>query len=537
MDAADWFTVITGSIALAAFLGAVPLVGRFVLEVRMWFAKLSLGTQVNRMTPRNSRRSRALWAAWVQTSSLTAGTPHTAADELQWLADATGADQVITFSAERHTDYAALARAYRRYATTLRMRVLLFGSGQPLLERVADVAEGVAEILAISADRSPVDSSGRVVVSKQHITSGYVSARPGVNQELSSILELEELRIDGRFADHHLQVSWLQEHSRRPRRLGEAGDQPREYDGLLPRLIDHRYERDLSSGNYRLHLQLGEIYYSDYKKVSDPDSKLQEEPGDPPEALLTLSLLPVTRDGYMIFAQRGKLTYYPECWGPGAGGNLEISRPGRPNPDTDPHGVVDPLRAIAREAQEEIGLFLPIERIRSMGLVRLSNSEEKGTWLLTTTATTDLSLPELARATNAADPVNGRWEVGESLAAVPVPRSREAAEDLISWALHNRGVMPHLAASLLKLIVAEGSVDPCTLSPRPSDATELPPGGLKFRFGEELVTGPASTDGSAVPARPAAKPGIRTAWSSLGARVLATATALPRRESGDPDGR
>lgn len=495
MDVADWFTVITGAIALTAFLGAVPVVGRFVLEIRMWLAKVSLAIQVNRMAPQGGRRPQALWVAWVQTSSLTAGTPYTAADELQWLTSASGADQSITFSTEHHTDFAPLARSYRRYATTLRMRALLFGSGQPLLERVADVAEDVAEVLAIRADHTPVDSNGRVVVVKQHITTGYVSARPGVNSELSSALELEELTIDDRFTDHYLQVSWLQEHSRRPRRLKTAGDQPREYDGLLPRLVEHRYERDLSSGNYRLHLQVGEIYYSEYKKLSTPGRRSQEQSEKSQKALLTLSLLPVTRDGHMIFAQRGKLTYYPECWGPGAGGNLEISRPGRTNPDTDRHGVVDPLRAIAREAQEEIGLFLPIERIRSMGLVRLSNSEEKGTWLLTTTAVTDLSLPELARSTIAADPIDGRWEVGESLAAVPVPRSREAAEDLLSWALHNRGVMPHLAASLLKLIAAEGSLDPRTVSPRPSDEAELPPGGLKFRFGEELVIGPTSTAG------------------------------------------
>lgn len=409
------------------------------------------------------------------------------AEELQWLTKAVSEDQCVTFSSKHWSDFDGLASGYRRYAATLRTRALLFGSGQPLLDRVADVAEEVAEVLAENTSHRPVESNERVVKTRRQLTTGYISTRKSTNREISSTLLLEELNIDGGFADHHLQVSWLQEHSPFPRPLDDDGNEPREYNGLLPRLIGHRYERDLASGNYRLHLHLGEIYFRTYQKeYGTPSANLPGGVDESPGGLLTLSLLPVTRDGHMILAQRGTLSFYPECWGPGAGGNLEVMGPGRANPDADPNGIINPLRAIAREAREEIGLSLPIEQIRSLGLARLSNSEERSTWLLATTATIDLSLQEFTRTTLNADPVNGRWEVGKNLAAVPVPRTRKSAEDLLSWTLRNPRAMPHLSVTLLKLITTAWPLDPVTVAPRPSDEEELPPGGRSFRFGDQL---------------------------------------------------
>ena len=487
MDVADWFTVITGSIAVAAFLGSVPMVGRFVLKARIWSAKTSLSRRVNRMAHPAGRRPQAHRKAWMQARLLTGGTPYTAADELQWLTNTVGTDQSVTFSIEHCPDSGELARGYRRYATTLRMRALLFGSGQPLLDRVAGVVDEVAEILEVNADHVPVNGDARVTVARQQVTTGYVSTRPGTDRNLSSVLSLEELKIDGRFAEHRLHVSWLQELSRLPRRAKDIGDQPREYDGLLPRLVHHRYERDLSSGSYRLHLQLGETYYTDHKRNSTPPAVPPIEVEDSHGGLLTFCVLPITRDGHLILAQRSGLSYYSHCWGPGAGGNLEITSPGRTNPDADPTGVINPLRAIAREAHEEIGLFLPIERIRSMGLVRLSNSEEDGTWLLATTVTTDLSLDELTQKTIEADLIHGRWEVGDCLASVPLPRSPAAAEGLLSWALRNERAMPHLTASLLKLITSEWPLDPLRVFPRPSDKAQLPPRARMHGFGQKAA--------------------------------------------------
>lgn len=493
-DVSAWASVITGLIAVTALLGSFPTVARFVLQSRIGRAKAPVSAHLRRTALRRGTRSRARRAHRAQARAIATGAFYTAADELQWLTDTLCLDRSFSFDETRRGHFEALASCYRRYATSLRLRNFLFGGGQPILDRVADVADRTADILGVNADHQGVapGRKGRTAVATCQVTTGYVSQSRGADHEVPSLIHLERLEIDGRHVDHYLQVSWLQELSRQPRPPAVPGAEPREYNGLLPRLLGHRYERDLSTGNYRLHVELGEIYYADYRKVSRPRPAACDPGAGAGPSLLTISVLPVTRDGHVVLAQRGGLSVYPGCWGPGAGGNLEIFRPGRPNPDVDPHGVIDPLRAIAREAREEIGLELDPERVHPLGLARLANSEEYGTWLLPTMAPLSLTLEELARATAGADAVNGRWEVGRYLAAVPVPQDQEAAENLLSWALHNEQAMPHLTASLVLLTssVSDTGLLPHAVTPRPSDDRPLPPGALRFRVGEDI--GPAN---------------------------------------------
>jgi len=415
------------------------------------------------------------------------------ADEVQWLTGTRGETMTFTFAELDPAVVRDLAERYRTFAAKLTVRTFLLGGRQPIFEHVADTANRVSVALDAKANKYPaVDKSNpKVELASIELPTGYISRRDDLSSRAVSRIGLQQLVADRKPVSVDLDVSWFKDKPHHPEDMPGNLSHGREYNGYLPALRALKFERDLSLGNYSLHVELGGTYYSEHQELSKPGEAadsftLLENTLVGKPSLLTLVTLPVTKDGYLIFAERGDIAYYPRCWGPGVGGNLEIPRTGGPSSDLDDNGVIDPKRAVVREAQEEIGVRIQPERVNTLGIARVANAEEVGTWILVTSTFTDLSLEEIADATVSASLVDGRWEVCDYLLAVPVPRSSRGVESLLSWALRNPSVMPHLTAALILFFGADRFAYQLHIRKHACDRRTLPPGGMRFRFGQQL---------------------------------------------------
>lgn len=495
---AEFFTVVTGAIAVIAVLGSVSLVTRAIVIVRLFLAKLRIALVLRRSAPAAVGSLALLLSILKQAHSITGGARHDLAEELKWLSTVSGSVDSITFDLRTRGSLTGLSKQYGRVASGLQIRTLLFGGSQPVLEHVARVARQTASSLGNGAINLPLAHlDGRMPAPlwlKQR--TSYRSERPEVVPDIPSVVHVEAFELEDQGVAHELHVSWIVGQGELQEVAPTSPRHPRQYNGLLPRLTRHRYERSVANGNYRLHLELGDIFYEDHLVRSDPRSHIPPDESDYSSALLTLSVLPLTIDGYLIVAKRGDIAYYPKCWGPGAGGNLEIPTFGSAVEDLDEYGVIDPLKAVVRETREELGLVLDTSQVQPLGLARISNAEEHGTFLMPALAMTGLTLPELARATAHSNAVSGRWEIGDQLAAVPAPRTRQQAANLLSSAIDATDCMPHLVANLMQFI---SFATPLRLSEclpaadrrrsRRKRPWQLPEGSISFAPGSETPGG------------------------------------------------
>lgn len=486
-DLSSLATLLTFAIALLAAVLSVPFVAREFIAWRIVRGKRRIVKLLATFPEvRNGRAIRG--SLWVQARSITRGDNYAAADELQWLSQGLGAPTTFTFATLDAAKVRALGEHYRSFAAKLTVRTFLLGGSQPIFEHVAGVAAQTAAVLDDKANRHAVrkDTGRGIRVADVHLLTGYKSANGSELDAIPSQIRIHQLMVSNKTVAVELAVSWYKERIKHPEEEAAGMVHGREYDGYLPSLRERRFERDRSTGNYSLHVELGGVSYSQHKKESRIAGDVPPLGTISAPRLLTLATLPITSDGFLIFAQRGDTPYYPRCWGPGAGGNLEIPRGDGRNSDLDSRGVIDPLRAAAREAQEELGVELSHERVSSLALVRIGNAEEYGTWLLATSAFTGLTVEGIAAATIEASLVDGRWEVGEKLAAVPVPRERPEVLALLSWALRNANVMPHLAAVLVAFFGEAEHAATHGIPESDSDSNALPPNALEFTFGEHL---------------------------------------------------
>lgn len=451
---ADLFTIVTGVIAVIAVVGSVSRVTRAIVITRLIFAKFRIALFLRRSAPDVIGTVPLLSSILRQAHAITGGRSYSLAQELEWLSTVCRAKHSVAFDLRHRALLAELSDLYSRLGSGLQIRTLLLGGSQPVLEQVAAVARRTAVSLGEGAINLPLNhmSGSMPAPSWLRQVTSYESKRLERAEGVPSVVEVETFHLRGAGVAHGLHVSWSGHGKDVSEAPQGAPEHPRQYNGLLPRLTNHRYERSLANGNYRLHVELGEIYYDAHVRESDPRLPMGLDETVFPSALLTLSILPITTDGFLIVARRGEIAFYPDCWGPGAGGNLEIPTFGSAVEDTDQDGVIDPLKAVARETREELGLVLHTDQVQPLGLARISNAEERGTYLLPTLAATGLTLRELSRATAQSNAVSGRWEIGDVLAAIPLPRSVEEAADLLGWALGSPECMPHLAANLMQLI-------------------------------------------------------------------------------------
>jgi 8-oxo-dGTP pyrophosphatase MutT (NUDIX family) len=360
----------------------------------------------------------------------------------------------------------ALSNGYRGLALRLRGRGLFGGGTSLLIESLAQVCEDLARHLATNATFAagePGSSSNLEVVAHQgdaHLEFAHLRAKdaPGVGiDDLAVTYVPRRLVVPDTLSDKiaHLdgittESLRLSEHERRELDKRFEG---KTFDGVLPSLKAARLERDPASGRRRLHCVLAEASFSSVMAshyvgesgVGRRRSDLRSEAG-----LLTLAILPVTRDGLFVLTTRTEhVSVTTGKVSPAVTGNLEMRDRTGLAVDRDANGLPDPLLALARECREELGLQVVRDRIEILGTLRFASPSEVGTTVLLTTVDLDVELQDVADGSRDADRIEGAWESHEAITGVPVPRNTQERLALLAWTLTNPAHVPHLTGCLV----------------------------------------------------------------------------------------
>jgi hypothetical protein len=478
MHFADWVSLAPAAIAVYAVFSAWRAQPAWLMLRRRHAAMKSLG-----IVRADSKR---------RVKEIIHGRANSPADELNWLATgypAKGAGGThgpenpmpFTFAATA-TELEHLAAAYGSYAADLQRGSFLGTTAVPVVEREAEMALKTSTLLAEAAAGGGFNG-GR---DSSHLRV----ATPAVGRTLEW-WQLPDARTGTLAYDTF--VSYRR-HRLRPEYAGPAASAPLEmpgletenmdasgteraflrrklegqhsFDGVLPRLVDWRTERDNGNGRLRLHLALAETTYAavlldHYPRSPDEVADSRREVAGSQARLLTLSAMIVTTDRMMIFAGRSKHAgSHPEKFGPAVNGNLELRPRKGILSDSDEFGLPDPRRALARESAEELGLALDPERIQMLGLGRFSlRGKEVGTHVFLALAQPGVTADQVAAGIRDADPMEGRWELGGKFLAAPLPRDEEGVEPAISWLLHDTSLTPHATLAGIATIARYFPVD------------------------------------------------------------------------------
>jgi 8-oxo-dGTP pyrophosphatase MutT (NUDIX family) len=393
--------------------------------------------------------------------------------ELDWLdevARAAGASTPVAYyglaGSTIEDSLSALSDAYGSLALRLRGRGLFGGGTSLLLENLAHVGEDLSRHLArnatfaagtpgVSSNLDVVAHQGESLLELAHLRRKeapgigiddlavtYVPRRLVVRDSLSEKLaRLDRIPTDQVDLDEH--------------ELTELGKRfaGKTFDGVLPSLKAARIERDPASGRRRLHCVLAEASYSSVMAshyVGDlgagrTRAELKGEAG-----LLTLAILPVTRDGFFVLTTRTEhVSVTAGKVSPAVTGNLEMRDRTGLSVDRDANGLPDPLLALGRECREELGLDVGREQIEILGTLRFSSPSEVGTTVLLTTTELDVLLQDVADGSRNADRIEGAWESDDVIIGIPLPRNAQERLDLLAWTLTNPGHVPHLTGCLI----------------------------------------------------------------------------------------
>jgi hypothetical protein len=242
---------------------------------------------------------------------------------------------------------------------------------------------------------------------------------------------------------------------------GLAGSNPLEFDGVLPRWhgAGFRVEIDRVTGRQKLHLSLAETTYFAFLATQVPESA--ERAGDDAlcSRLLTLNLLAMDEHDVLVLPRRSDYVVHAGCFTGTVSGNCElVSREGLAA-DLDGDGLPDLLRAIRREAREELGIDLTGEtsKLGVLGVFEVNGETELGTHVLVATARIRGAAQDFRICRSAPDPVEGLWELGDQFMTIDIVRilkDRDAAEKFICWIRTSPEITANAAGSLLLLLIA-----------------------------------------------------------------------------------
>lgn len=405
----------------------------------------------------------------------------------------------------------SLSTAYRSLALRLKGRGLLGGGTSPLLDNVAEVGEGLARLLAknatFAAGRLEASACLRLEIqqatTRLELSSLRPTDAPGAGADDLAVTYVPRRMVVAKTVSQ--KIAELDGIPRQPLELDERElellgkrFEGKTFDGVLPSLKMSSFERDPASGRSRLHLVLAEASFSSVMVthyVGESGVGRAQDALTGEAQLLTLAILPTTRDGYFVLTTRTQhVSVTAGMLSPAVTGNLEMrDRVGLPV-DRDADGFPDPLLALARECREELGLDIDREHIEIIGTMRFASPHEVGTTVLLATTQLDASLQDVADATRHADRIEGAWESEERITGVPVPRTPQERIDLLAWTLSDQGHVPHLAGCLIAYCyplvcddlgdvdtanrrLAELAQSPTPAPPPPGIATVVPSAG------------------------------------------------------------
>lgn len=467
MHAADLVSLVPSALAIYAGYSAWRAQPRWLMARRRHLAMKRVG--ISKKLTR------------LRVKQIISGTARTSADELNWLATAIPASShgpnlpmPLTFDSSSDL-LTSLSDAYAAYAADLRRGSFLGTTAVPVVEHDAAVAHQTSLLLSEAASgggcSAATSTSRHICLSSESldrtleiwqlpdVDSGtlaydvFVSYRrhriAPTYQESSSAAQTASQPLEA--ADLETAVLPTSEEQNEVLRRKFSGQHS--FDGVLPRLIDWRTERDNGNGRLRLHLAMAETTYAavlvdhypqTFTGLDDPQPQRREEAKGDRAKLLTLSTVLVTSDRMLLFAGRSRNAgSHQDKFGPAVNGNLELRVRNGVHVDSGVSGIPDPLRALAREAREELGLALDHRQIQVVGMGKFSVAKEQGTHVLLTIAQPSLTAAEIISGLRDADPMEGRWELGGEFLAAPLPDRMEDVEPLLSWLLHDPRLTPH----------------------------------------------------------------------------------------------
>ncbi len=234
----------------------------------------------------------------------------------------------------------------------------------------------------------------------------------------------------------------------------------RDFDGVLPAMHKYHLQLDPFSGHLRLLLEISEISYSAIvvthysKSIGGYGESFRDSPQnvEPIDRLITLSMMPLSSDGFLLAAQRSAHVGVNQLkFAPGVNGNLELRDRVGLKVDKDEFALPDMISATIREAMEELALPVKGNRVQILGLGRLSSLEEINTYVLLTLAPTDRTFDQILAASKHADLTEGAWELTGKFYKIPFPKDSQEAVALIHWAKYSDVIAPHFVLALLAI--------------------------------------------------------------------------------------
>lgn len=250
---------------------------------------------------------------------LLSGVAVSAADEVSWLADrlAVAPGRALPFDAKRVTAVEVEA-AYQRYVARLERGILLGRSHVAVVDDDLTRCRGVVAAMRMMRDYRrqvardlvlEIPHRAATLTLHAQVASDFVVRDIAVSYRRERVVTTDVTVGDDRstLTVRHLQCATPSEREQLSQKMSTG----KFFDWTLPRLIDHRVERDERSGREVLHLALAECTYSAVLLDHYPRQLLEDPTGDPPRSVtgdrvgvLTLSATVVTASGHIVFARR-----------------------------------------------------------------------------------------------------------------------------------------------------------------------------------------------------------------------------------------
>jgi len=458
-DLATILSVITGLVACAALFAATgrgaTIIIFMILSAARWQTVVRAARRAGLVANRRSAYDAVREIVRIQYS----GAPYNLTTELEWLCRLYGTSLPIVMADGflNREDLRALAKGYERLTGNCRARLIFGAQGNDIISRQAAVADEAAVLLQQSSLHVAQDASGAAEIIDLRARGSYVR------------LLYAEINAECLVSPHP---------ARRPGapemlKGGFPSEKPR-FEGILPFLLKHRIDLDEGSGRSLLHLGLGEIPYSGLLALNAPwDPGNSDPPPSVEQHAVTLSVIPVTSDGFVLLSRRAPAAgSYAGRIGPYVNGNAELRDRRGISADRDESGIPDLLRAACREAREEVGLALEPDQLKVLGLAQIWSPEDTGIYALLLSATLSMTAAEAVQLTRYSDPVEGAWEIGSDVFAISLWKDDRSVGDVLRWITADDEVIPHAVACVVALAnktsdVRLADLDRSSVSPAP----------------------------------------------------------------------